>query len=375
MKKVAHFIDSDDPGGAETLIIELAKISRAYDYQFEVFHFGNKWIESNCEKHNIDSIIVPYYNLYKSIMTLPFFMFMFIIFLKKRKIDILHSHLFDTLVATTIPAYFSSTPHVGTLHDVYSIEDNTLRAYALKFSTLLGTKIVTVSKQISDHLNSLCKFSYGDIKVIKNGVDMTKFSGTPLTDIRDELNLPKDSMLLVSVGRLVAVKGFDVLIKSIKKISDATKKFNLIIVGDGPEMLKLKQLIKLESVEGYVKLIGHRDDVASILLQSDCFVLASKSEGLSCSIIEAMATSLPIVATDVGGNNELVKNNENGYLVPCDNVDELSNALINIISNNTIRLTFALCSKKIANRELSIYKTLDAYINCYEEVSLSQSCY
>lgn len=368
MKKIAYFIDSDDPGGAETLIIELIRYSKDSDYTFEVLHFGNSWIEESCRKYGIPSVLVTGHKYYKSIVTIPVFMFIFFLFLKKRNISILHSHLFDSIVAASIPAFLAGIPHVGTLHDVFSIENNKLRCYILKLTALIGTRIVTVSKQISIHLNYLCKWGR-NYSVIKNGVDISKFRNLENTITKKSLGIDDDIFVIISVGRLVEVKGFDVLIQAIDLLKNINDKIVLVIIGDGPERQNYEEMIASFNLEKHIKMLGHRDDVHSLLSVGDCYALASRSEGLSCSIIEAMAAGLPLIVTDVGGNGELVKQGVNGLLVDSENPKNLADAIKILLYDGAKRNELAKNSLIISEEEFSIDSTLKQYIKCYNRLS------
>ena len=105
MPKVAHFIDSHDPGGAETLVVEICRKIEDRGYKPEVYHFGNPWLEEQCRKHGIPTTMAPGHRWYKSAGTLPLFIPVFARFLKERRVDILHSHLFGPVTGACFAAY------------------------------------------------------------------------------------------------------------------------------------------------------------------------------------------------------------------------------------------------------------------------------
>ena len=366
-KRVAHFIDSDDPGGAETLIIEICNNLQKHDYLPEVYHFGNKWLNDKCIENNIPCIIVPAHKLYKSVVTLPLFMIVFALFLKKREVDILHSHLFDSVIASCIPAFLCRIPHIGTLHDVYAIENNILRMRILSFSIWAGTKLVAVSSQIKNHLANIGRLPVESIYVIKNGVNLDKYLLAKSPTLKSELGISENDIVLICVGRIVKIKAHEILIEAVQMLSDMKLSFKLLIVGDGPEKEKCENLI--DKTNHIIKFIGQRDDIPELLNISDCFVLTSRSEGLSCSIIEAMAAGLPVIATDVGGNSELVHNGKNGYLVAVDNPSDISDKIRLIISDYKLRKKFSVNSLSIVKDEFSLDKMVNQYINLYENIS------
>lgn len=367
MKKIAHFIDSSDPGGAETIVIDICKSISQYGFESEIYHFGNSWLEKKCKEFNISNVIVPWHKLYKSIKTIPIFSITFARFLRKNKVDILHSHLFGSITGACLSTYLSNTPHIGTLHDVYTIEERRKRIYLLKMATLLGTRLITVSQQMRSYLNDLGRFRNGAMQTIVNGVDIEKFSKPVNKKLYSELHVNPEDIVFICVGRLEKIKGHDILIQAFSNIKPASN-VKLLIVGDGPCRKEIENDIAKAGLQNNVIMLGHRDDIPELLKLSDCFVLASHSEGLSCSIIEAMAVGLPILATDVGGNCELVKDGENGYLVSCENSNALASKMQALINDEVKRKQFGKVSLRLAEEGFSLNTMIAKYINNYNEM-------
>ena len=367
MPKVAHFIDSHDPGVAETVIIEICRRIESYGYMPEVYHFGNPWLEGKCREYNIPSLFVPGYRWYTSASTLPLFIPNFVRFLRKQHVDILHSHLFGAVTGASFAAYLAGIPHIGTFHDIYTIAEKKERIRYIRVSSFLGTRLVTVSHQMKQYLSSLGKFRNGALQTIVNGVDLDKFSISVNRNTYPELDLGPKDIVLVCVGRLEEIKGQDILLKAIGKI-EPKNHLKLLIVGDGPRRNDIERQIDKENLKNNVRILGHRDDVPALLNLSDCFVLSSRSEGLSCSIIEAMAAGLPVVASDVGGNSELVANGVNGYLVPPDNPDALSIGLQSVINDAARRRKFGQMSLKRVRDYYSIDVMIKKYVDNYEKM-------
>ena len=146
----------------------------------------------------------------------------------------------------------------------------------------------------------------------------------------------------------------------------------LLIVGEGPCRQEIEQLIDEEGMQNNIKVLGQRNDIPFLLNLSDCFVLSSRSEGLSCSIIEAMAAGLPVVATDVGGNSELVANGINGYLVPPDDFDALSMRLQSVINDASLRIKFGQMSLRRVREHYSLDIMINKYANHYKEMIASR---
>jgi glycosyltransferase involved in cell wall biosynthesis len=374
LPKVAHFIDSHDPGGAETLVVEMCRKIEAYGYIPEVYHFGNPWLEEKCREFDIPSFFAPGHKWYKSAVTLPLFIPVFARFLKQRHVDILHSHLFGPVTGACFSANLAGIPHIGTLHDIYTVEEKKKRIRYIQLSSLLGTRLVTVSRQMKTYLAGLGRFSDAALQTIVNGMDLDKFNISSSREQYPELELGPDDIVLICVGRLETIKGHDILLKAFGKIQTG-KHIKLLIVGDGPCRQEIKQQIGEMGLQQNVKMLGQRNDIPGLLNLSDCFVLSSRSEGLSCSIIEAMAAGLPVIATDVGGNSELVVQGENGYLIPPDNAGILSLRLKFVIDDAALRRRLGEMSQQLAKEHYSLDAMMQKYADNYDAMLEKNGAY
>jgi len=365
MPKVAHFIDSHDSGGAETLVVEICRKIEARGYMPEVYHFGNLWLEEKCREYGIPLLLAPGHKWYKSAGTLPLFIPVFAKFLREKRVDILHSHLFGPVTGACFAAYLAGIPHIGTLHDIYTIEAKKRRVRYIQISSLLGTRLVTVSRQMNTYLTKLGKFNDGALQTIVNGMDLDKFNLSISREEHPEFGLDPKDIVLICVGRLEEIKGHDILLKAFGLLQPG-RHIKLLIVGEGPCRQEIERQISEQGLQQNVRMLGQRNDIPYLLNLSDCFVLSSRSEGLSCSIIEAMAAGLPVIATDVGGNSELVMNGENGYLVPPDHAGILSLRLQSVIDDTARRKKFGEMSLQFARRQYSLDAMIEKYTANYD---------
>ena len=365
--KVVHFIDSDDPGGAETLVIEICR-NLASRMDVEIYHFGNKWIEKACDELNISHKIAPGLFFYKRIATIPLFSLVFSLFLKKNRVDILHSHLFGAITGAAIAARFCSIPHIGTLHDIYTIAENPKKIRLLQLALLLGTRLVVVSEGMKSFYEGTVNFKDGSFTVIRNGTALEKFSPeVPGVTQHADLGLLGNRRVIICVGRLVEIKGHDILIEAFNQLAPATRPA-LLLVGDGPCREKLSAMITQKGLQNDVHLLGQREDVASLLKLSDFFVLSSHSEGLSCSIIEAMAAGLPVIATDVGSNRELVQDNLTGFVVRPNDPEHLAEKMKALLADRKMIDRFGQASLRRAQQEFSMDRMVKEYTAFYDRL-------
>lgn len=177
-------------------------------------------------------------------------------------------------------------------------------------------------------------------RIILNPVDPTFFNTT----------WNGDDKAILSVGRLYPQKNHALLLKAFAQIHKKYPEYKLKICGKGSEENSLKQLAMELKIEAFVSFMGEVGNVKDELKQSSCFVLSSDYEGLPNALMEAMAVGMPVISTDCpcGGPRMLIKNNENGLLVPCNDVDRLRQALFEIIENEEKRKIFGKCAKEAA---------------------------
>lgn len=317
--RIAQFIDTKNLGGAENLLISLSKQIKESGNECFVIHFGNAWIENRCRQLGIASFKIPLYRYYKSIMTLPIFVLYLAYLLRKEKIDVLHTHLIDPLVASFLSCLVSQTRHVATLHDIYSLRDKKLYLFCIHLASCMGTNIVAVSNDICRYMSKIIRSGIFQkrVQVIYNGVSISDFNLPKSCSLSDryEHGFSDQDFIFICVGRLVELKNHKTLIKAFARISE-NPKYKMVIVGEGPLQEAIFRSIQYYKLEDKIYLYGQRNDIPRLMSMSDCFVICSRTEGLNISIIEAMAAGLPVIVSDVGGNGEIVEDGVNGFLLP-----------------------------------------------------------
>jgi glycosyltransferase EpsD len=186
-----------------------------------------------------------------------------------------------------------------------------------------------------------------DIRYIHGvGIDLDKFrpqDAETKEKNREKYNYSKDDFILIYVGELSYRKHQDLLIYAINILKDKIQNVKLLLVGQDKLMEEYKTLVNKLGLQEYVEFLGYRKDVANLLMMADVAVSSSRQEGLPLNILEAMATGLPVVATDCRGNRDLVANEENGYIIPLNDYESFAEAIIKIYQSNDLRERF--CNK------------------------------
>ena len=346
------------------MVFEIATLLKAHGHMPILLHFGSNYVDTFCANEHIEQHLIPNRRYYKKTILLPLFALKTMRFIKGLKLDCLHAHLFGPIVAFAPLAWMLKLPFVGTLHDVYMVEGVRHRAMLLKLAILFKAKLVTVSNPMREFYLKTLKCKDETITYIPNCTEFNTYVASKQA-IRESLNLHANDIAIITVGRLVELKRFDIFINAIAKLSnrDSVKAF---IVGDGPERDTLTQLISQHDLGNTITMLGERNDVEQLLAASDIFTLTSETEGMSKSILEALAANLPVVATNVGGNKDLVIHNKNGYILKDHAPSSLSHCLDLLIQDSNLRSSMGTQSRKLVeaeynqemflNRHLAIYK-------------------
>lgn len=201
---------------------------------------------------------------------------------------------------------------------------------------LRNSSLITVnSENVKNFAANHFSISPDKIKVIYNGIDVERFvSLKKITKLKDDLSIPINSRVVGIIGKLSSPqKNIPLFLKSARGISSQLPNVKFLIVGGGKLLDEMKNLSNNLAISDKVYFVGEREDIPDILNLLDVFVLSSYKEGLPNVIMEAMAAGKPVVATDVGGIPELVVDGETGFLVPSNNVEKLSQAVIRLLEN------------------------------------------
>ncbi|MEZ5571772.1 MAG: TIGR03088 family PEP-CTERM/XrtA system glycosyltransferase [Halioglobus sp.] len=244
-----------------------------------------------------------------------------------------------------------------------------------KFMRYFIHRYIAVSMDLENWLISKVGVRPRDVRQIYNGVDHQRFTPRivkPLALLPTRW-LELDGIVVVgTVGRLTPVKDQQTLLRAFAKArADNPKlgdRLRLLIVGDGPLRPMLEQMIEHLSLQEVALLVGDRKDVPDLLQVMDIFVLPSLGEGISNTVLEAMASGLPVIATAVGGNVELVKDGVNGALVPVQDELTLAAAITALSDSAQERTRQGANARQFVCQQFDWDRTVDGYMSVYDEL-------
>lgn len=281
---------------------------------------------------------------------------------------VLHCHQYSPFVYGTLARLWRPMDVVFTEHGRFSDAPPSMkRQVANRLLSRVPSRVFSVSDDLRVHLTRE-GFPERQVQVILNGIPM---SATPLPAARREarmrLGLEPEHVVIGSVARLDPVKDFRTLVRAFDDVHRVLPHSRLVIIGDGPERDRLEGEIARMGLTDSVILTGLRQDVPSLLPALDIFANSSIFEGVSLTVLEAMAAAVPVVATRVGGTPEVVVDGETGRLVPARDVQAMAEALLSIATDAGTAARLAAGGRRRAERHFSIERMVDQYAAVYRD--------
>lgn len=230
-------------------------------------------------------------------------------------------------------------------------------------------RIIAISEGVKKVLVS-CGIDKKKIKVVPSGIDYTPFENVSSKDyLHREFGFGKNDFLVGIVAHLADHKGHKYLIEAAGILKKKAPNIKLIIVGKGPLRMELDQKVKEVGVEDIVLFLGFREDVPQIMASLDLFVLSSYLEGLGTSILDAMASHLPVVATEVGGIPEVVIHEKTGLLVPPKDPAALAKAILRIYNDRKLAYSYGENGYRVVHEKYSSRAMAKKVIKEYEIIA------
>jgi sugar transferase (PEP-CTERM/EpsH1 system associated) len=287
---------------------------------------------------------------------------------RRERPHIVHSHNWATMLYVVVAARIAGVPVL--IHGEHGYDDELSiqrRLGAKRFLARYMARLTAVSSDIERILIERWRVPPERITSIPNGIDLDRFPDRVDTEeLRREFGLTPENRVVMSVGRFVPVKNFPILVRSFARIHAHRPETRLLLVGAG-DPAELEGLAESLGARSALLLPGPRSDVPALLGLCDVYVNCSSFEGMSNTILEAMAAGRPVVATAVGGNPELVREGDTGFLTPPRDEAALAGRIERLLEDDALRAEMGAAARKIIARDHPIARTVDAYNNMYLE--------
>lgn len=326
---VLHLARTMDQGGAEKIIYQLARGSREHGDKVCVISSGGVY-EEKLENHGIH-----HYKVYDLECKNPKIMQQtlreLIAVVKKEKIEIIHTHhRMAALYARIVKIFF---PHIRLVYTAHNVFYN--KKWLTKVS-LAGSNVVAVGECVKKNLTDVFGINEKKITTIYNAVQIESAKEENYNKTLKELQ-EKEYILAGVIGRLSEQKGIDVFIHAIAGLHEQIPQLKGIIIGDGEDKEQLQSLVRELKMEEYILFLGYQEHITTLIRQLDFVVMPSRWEGFPLTPIEVFAMKKTIIASDIDGINEIVRDKKNGILVEKDDVSAFSNAMESLMTDHNLK--------------------------------------
>lgn len=372
--RVVHIIGGGEFGGAEEHIIDLLKQLKNSHVDCEVICFYDSLFAQMLRDLDIPVLVLDYGRFDMRLL------FGLSKALKERNPDIIHTHGVKANFFTRLAAKkLNESIVITTVHSLLKYDYAHPVSYKLASFLEMTTRsrtdyFIAVSNKIKEQLLSENRRP-DQVKVIHHGIDVESFSPKEDPDARELAKTWSnngDAFIVGSVGRIHPVKGFSTFVDACAKIhKQYPNQFRFVLIGEGPEREDLEAQVNKLGLEDAFIFAGFRKDIPSCLRAFDGYVNSSLSEGLGLSVMEALATGVPVVTTNVGGIKDFARHKENSYVVDRDDSDALAEGILRLYEDR--QLAENLTKQGVADmregfsQERMGRETLDYYKQCIDE--------
>ncbi|MFL5339835.1 MAG: glycosyltransferase [Gemmataceae bacterium] len=291
--------------------------------------------------------------------------------LNRRRIEVLHAHQYSPFFYAALAKPLAHRPPQLILTEHGRHFPDVVSPLRRAFNRL-------VLDQLADAVNACCQFSAralceidgfrgNRIEIIENGIDVARYAGiSDRRSLREMLGLDPRRRYLIAVARFHPVKDHATLLKAFARLIASRPDIDLLLAGDGPLRNDLQQLAATLNIADRVRFLGVRADVPELLQAADVFALTSLSEAASLTLLEAMASGLPVVVTNVGGNPEIVRDGVDGLLVPRGDAEAAATALARIFDDAELARQLGASGRQRVRERYRLESTIERYWKLYQ---------
>ncbi|MGR3301541.1 MAG: glycosyltransferase [Candidatus Scalindua sp.] len=360
---VIHLVDELTIGGLEKILTTIVLNLDRKKYNVSVWclreggFFANKLV-----KEGIDVKI-----LHISTSRNPLSIHKLYKLLKNRKFDLIHTHAYSAGTIGRISAFLAGVPviisHNHSVYDYY----NKYYHFVEWLLCLITDKIICVSDIVKKFTNETQRINANKLITIHNGIDsVCSVTGKEASDIRKKLGIPHNHTVISTIAHMEEHKGIKYLLESASLLLQSRNDISFLLVGEGALKEELKILCADLKIEKNVIFAGERSDISEILSLTDIFVLPSLREGLGLAILETMACGKPVIATNVGGIPEIVKDGVSGILVSPRDPEALHTAMKELLDDKEMQKKMGANGEKVCNEKFNSKVMVGQIENLYD---------
>jgi glycosyltransferase involved in cell wall biosynthesis len=362
---ILHTIETGGPGGAETVMLELASGLDPARFRSLALVPGGRWLPDQLKARNVPLVIAKSPAWYD-----PALIRAMIRTVREEKVDLIHSHLPDQNFHSCVAGRLTGRKTIATYHGALRLSNTKGLRGAIKTWTVRksAAAIVVVSDYLRRSFESE-RFPADRIFRIYNGINLGRFQNGGRGRIRAELGWQENTKIVGVVANLRRSKGFGYFVQAARRIADSIPESRFLVVGEIEDTLarEIKQSLRATHLDGQFSLLGFRSDVPEILNDLDVYVLSSTDEGLSIATIEAMAAGKPVVVTRSGGPQEIVEDGRTGFLVPPADPEALAGKVCEVLLHPELGARLGEAGRKEAEKRFALSTMIGEYEALYEK--------
>lgn len=361
--RILHIISSSGMYGAEAVILNLSRMLNEGGHASVLGVFSNSsnpnhQLHEASARENIESHLIPCQGqidrtAIAGIRELA----------ASTKADVVHAHGYKADIYVYFALRGSGIPFVSTCHN-WIDNDLTATLYGRADRLVLRNfaAIAAVSAAVKQRLLK-AGVREDKIHLVRNGIDLRPFDNATHSRSR----APAEHLPTVGlVGRLGHEKGVDIFLRAAALVLKDYSSTKFAVAGDGPDIEKLQLLIEELKIRDSVSMLGRRDDMPSVYASLDILVSSSRLEGLPMTILEGMASGLPLVATPVGDVPTVVLDGHTGILVPPEDIESLASAIVKLLRDTALRERLGTAARKLIEDKFSAARMAADYLGVYQ---------
>lgn len=288
-------------------------------------------------------------------------------FIKEGRYDLVHTHNPSPHFYGSLAGLVAGVPVVHTKHG-RNYPDQLKKVALNRMASFFSRRVVAVSSDAAEVCRRVEKISKRKVVTILNGVDLQRYAPGSSDKAKHAMGLPEDIPVVGIVARLAAEKNHQLLLDACRHLMVlGVAPFRLVLVGDGPLRSELERSVRALGLDPFVSFLGMRQDIPELVKGFDIFALSSSTEGVSLTLLEAMACGVPVVATDVGGNPEVVEDGITGFVVPQD-AEKMATRLLELLNDPELRSRMGRAGRNRVEAHFSLQQAAERYVALYQEV-------
>lgn len=357
--RVCHLSMTLKTGGLERLLVDYGRFhdAAAFELMFAALEDLGPPAEDLCA----DGFEVHSFNLSQSGKLKTIYAIRD--FLRDNGVEVLHTHNTYPYFYGALGAWLAGTPVVVNTQHGRGCGPGLKSLWQFRIANRVGHLVGGVSEDATRLCQQQDRWSAAKMHCIWNGIDLDRFA----------YHGPAGNHTAISVGRLSPEKDFATLIRAVKLVVPRFPDFRLMLVGNGAERERLAGLVQELGLVQHVDMLGERSDVPALLKQASFFVGSSRTEGISLTLLEAMAVGLPIVTTAVGGNPEIVQEGLTGYLVPSEDPAALANGICRMLEREQEWNSMGVVARERVEEHFCIRRMIATYEQAYSKLLHSKT--